>query len=98
MFEFIVVNCLYEVMVVELIKNSNIIIYGFFVWLFIAPRRNNSKYGEFFLAYMTALLCSLVGSTELMMVKPVAFFFTIGGVFAFFYVVVRKTIRIAIRK
>lgn len=98
MFEFIIVNCLYEVMILELMKNSNIIIYGFFVWLFIAPKRNSSRYGEFFLAYMTALLFSLIGSSEIMMVKPVAFFFTIGGVLAFFYVVVRKTIRIAIRK
>ncbi|GMB00195.1 hypothetical protein [Pelosinus sp. IPA-1] len=82
----------------EIMKNSNIIIYGFFVWLFIAPRRNSSRYGEFFLAYMAALLFCLVGSSEMIMVKPVAFFFTIGGVFAFFYVVVRKTIYIAIKK
>ncbi|MDF2636250.1 MAG: hypothetical protein K0R78_3124 [Pelosinus sp.] len=78
-------------------KNSNIIIYGFLVWLLIAPRNNSSRYGEFFLAYMAALLFSLVGSTELIMVKPVAFFFTMGGVFAFFYVVMRKTIHIAIK-
>lgn len=82
----------------EIMKNSNIIIYGFFVWLFIAPKRNSSRYGEFFLAYMAALLFCLVGSSEMIMVKPVAFFFTIGGVFAFFYVVVRKTIYIAIKK
>ncbi|AIF51033.1 hypothetical protein [Pelosinus sp. UFO1] len=82
----------------EIMKNSNIIIYGFLVWLFIAPRRNSSRYGEFFLAYMAALLFCLVGSSEMIMVKPVAFFFTIGGVFAFFYVVVRKTIYIAIKK
>lgn len=81
-----------------LIQNSNTILLGFLVWLFIAPRRNSSRYGELFLAYMVTLLVSLVGSSELIMVKPVAFFFTIGGVVAFFYVVVRKTIRIAIRK
>lgn len=82
----------------EIMKNSNIIIYGFLVWLLIAPRNSSSRYGEFFLAYMAALLFSLVGSTELLMVKPVAFFFTMGGVFAFFYVVMRKTIHIAIKK
>ena len=86
-----------EVIVVDLMQNSNIIVLGFLVWLFIAPRRNSS-YGELFLAYMTTLLCSLVGSSEIMMVKPVAFFFTIGGVLAFIYVVVRKTVRIAISK
>jgi hypothetical protein len=47
---------------------------------------------------MTALLFSLIGSSEIMMVKPIAFFFTLGGVLAFCYVVARKTIRITIRK
>jgi len=79
----------------ELMQNSNFIVLGFLVWLFIAPRRNSSRYGELFLAYMTTLLCSLVGSTEIMMVKPVAFFFTIGGVIAFFYVI-RKHIAFSI--
>jgi len=86
------------VITMGLLQNSNFIILGFLVWLFIAPRRNSSRYGELFLAYMTTLLCSLVGSTEIIMVKPVAFFFTIGGVLAFFYVVVRKTVTVAIRK
>lgn len=87
-----------EVITMELMQNINFVVLGFLVWLFIAPRRNSSRYGELFLAYMTTLLCSLVGSTEIIMVKPVAFFFTIGGVLAFFYVVVRKTVTIAIRK
>lgn len=87
-----------EVINVELMQNSNIVALGFLVWLFIAPRRNSSRYGELFLAYMTSLLFSLVGSSELLMVKPVAFFFTIGGVLAFFYVIVRKTVRIGLRK
>ena len=82
----------------DLMQNSNFVVLGFLVWLFIAPRRNSSRYGELFLAYMTTLLCSLVGSTEIIMVKPVAFFFTIGGVLAFFCVVVRKTLTVAIRK
>ncbi len=82
----------------ELMQNSNIVALGFLVWLFIAPRRNSSRYGELFLAYMTSLLFSLVGSSELLMVKPIAFFFTIGGVLAFFYVIVRKTVRIGFRK
>lgn len=82
----------------EFMKNSNVILMGFLVWLLIAPRGSSPRYGELFLAYMTALLFSLIGSSELMMTKPVAFFFTIGGVLAFCYVVVRKTIRITIRK
>jgi len=80
------------------IQNSNIIVLGFIVWLFIAPKRNSSRYGELFLAYMTTLLFSLVGSSELIMVKPVAFFFTIGGVIAFFYTLLSKTVTIVIKK
>ncbi|HWR41925.1 hypothetical protein [Sporomusa sp.] len=82
----------------EFMKNSNIILMGFLVWLIIAPRATSPRYGELFLAYMAALLFSLIGSSEIMMVKPIAFFFTLGGVLAFCYVVARKTIRITIRK
>ena len=87
-----------EVISMGFIQNSNIIVLGFIVWLFIAPKRNSSRYGELFLAYMTTLLFSLVGSSELIMVKPVAFFFTIGGVIAFFYTLLSKTVTIVIKK
>lgn len=79
-------------------QHSNIILVGFLFWLVIAPRFGNPRYGELFLAYMTALLFSLIGSSEIMMIKPVAFFFTIGGVLAFFYILARMTIRVTIRK
>ena len=82
----------------ELMQNYNIVLLGFLVWLIIAPRRNSTRYAELFLAYMTTLLFSVVGSSELIMVKPVAFFFTVGGVIAFFYVLLRKTVTIVIRK
>lgn len=75
-----------------------IISIGFMVWAILAPRFNNPKYAELFLAYMTALLCSLIASSELLTTKPAAFFFTIGGVLAFCWEVVRKTIRITVRK
>jgi hypothetical protein len=77
---------------------GNIIIAGFLVWLLMAPRVNSPRYGELFMAYMTALLFSLIGTSEIIMIKPVAFFFTVGGVLAFCYVVARKTIRVTIRK
>lgn len=77
---------------------SNIIMVGFLVWLLMAPRVNSPRYGELFMAYMTALLFSLIATSEIIMVKPVAFFFTVGGVLAFCYVVARKTIRVTIKK
>jgi hypothetical protein len=71
---------------------------GFLVWLVIAPRASASRYGEWFLAYMAALMFSLIGSSEIMMVKPVAFFFTIGGVLAFCYVLARSVVVIRVKK
>lgn len=82
----------------DIFNNSNIILVGFFVWLLMAPRAGSKQYGEMFLAYMSALLFCLIGSSEIMMTKPTAFFFTVGGAIAFCYVVVQATIRISIRK
>lgn len=75
-----------------------VVVCGFIVWLVIAPRSGMQGYGEWFLAYMGALLLCLIGSSEIMLVKPVAFFFTVGGVFAFCYVVARSMLIIRIRK
>ncbi len=77
---------------------SYVILGGFVVWLGMAPRSGKPNYSERFLAYMVTLLFSLIASSEIMMVKPIAFFFTIGGVLAFCYVVARSTIAIRIKK
>lgn len=82
----------------DFMKNSNIVLIGFIVWLIMAPRITNPRYGELFLAYTAALLLSLLASSDLIFIKPVAFFFTVGGVFAFSYVVARTTIRISSKK
>ena len=68
----------------------NVIAGGFLVWLAMAPRVGKPQYQEKFLAYMVALLFSLVATCDIMLVKPVAFFFTVGGTFAFLYVVVDR--------
>lgn len=82
----------------EFAKYINIVLIGFFVWLVIAPRVRSPRYGELLLAYTTALMLSLIGTSEIMMIKPDAFFFTVGGVFAFCYVVARRTLRISVKK
>jgi hypothetical protein len=82
----------------EFSQNLSVIMWGFLVWLLIAPRFGMPRFGDWFLAYMVALLFSLIASAEIMMVKPVAFFFTVGGVFAFCYVVARSMLLIKIRK
>ena len=82
----------------ELSQNIYVIFCGFLVWLIIAPRAGAVGYADWFLAYMAALLVSLIGAAEIIMVKPVAFFFTVGGVLAFCYVVARSRIVIRLKK
>ena len=74
----------------------SIVLIGFVVWLIIAPRIGKPNYGEMFLAYMVTLLICLVGTSEIIAVKPAAFYFTVGGVFAFFYTLARLSVRIKI--
>lgn len=74
------------------------VITGFLVWLMMAPRAGRPGYGDWFLAYMTVLMFSLIGTAEIMMVKPVAFFFTVGGVLAFCYVLARSLAVVRVRK
>lgn len=78
----------------ELVSNGNVIFMGFVVWLMMAPRRKGKQNGSSFLAYMVALLFSVLASADLLLIKPVAFFFTVGGALAFFVVIARNTIRI----
>lgn len=82
----------------ELGKYVHVIFGGFLVWLSMAPGVNNPQYGDKLLAYMVTLLFSLIASSELMMTKPIAFFFTIGGVLAFCYVLARSVVIIRVKK
>ena len=79
-------------------KYTNVVLLGFLVWLLIAPRVGNPRYRELFLAYMAALMLCLFGTSEIMLVKPVAFFFTVGGVFAFVYIVARSAVRVSLKR
>lgn len=82
----------------ELSQNIYVVLSGFLVWLIIAPRASMAGWSDWFLAYMAALLLSLIGASEIILIKPVAFFFTIGGVLAFCYVLARSMVVIRIRK
>ena len=82
----------------ELSQNISVVLCGFLVWLLIAPRASMAGWGDWFLAYMAALLLSLIGASEIILVKPVAFFFTLGGVVAFCYVLARSMVAIRIKK
>ncbi len=82
----------------EFTKYTNVVVMGFLVWLIIAPRVHNPRYRELFLAYMSALMLCLIGTSEIILVKPVAFFFSVGGGLAFIYIVIRSAVRVSIRK
>lgn len=82
----------------DLVKHSNIVLLGFCVWLAIAPRTRSPQFSELFLAYMVALLFSLIATSEMILTKPIAFFFSVGGALAFCFVVARSAVRITIRK
>jgi glycerol-3-phosphate acyltransferase PlsY len=82
----------------EFVNNGNIIFIGFVVWLIMAPQMTSFQNCQAFLAYMVALLFSLLVTSDLLFIKPVAFFFTVGGVLAFLLVVARTTIRITNQK
>lgn len=79
-------------------QHINVVIWGFIVWIILAPKVANPRFRELFLAYMVALMLCLVGTSEIILVKPVPFFFTVGGALAFTYILLRGALRIAIRK
>ena len=81
----------------EISQNIYALFAGFFVWFFIAPQAKRKNYGNLFASYTMTLILSLVGTGDLIMVKPIAFFFTVGGVFAFFYVLFTRTIQVIIK-
>lgn len=55
---------------------------GFLIWYLMAPKKKRE--GQPFLAYTIAFLISLLISSDLIYSKPSAFFFNVGGSFAFF--------------
>ncbi len=76
----------------------SVVLLGFIVWLGIAPNLKSPNYGQTFFAYVVALLLCLVGTSEIILIKPIAFFFTIGGVVAFIFLLARMTVKITIKK
>lgn len=76
----------------------SVVLLGFIVWLGMAPKLKSPHYGESFFAYVVALLLCLIGTSEIILIKPIPFFFSIGGVFAFILILARLTVRIRIKK
>ena len=58
---------------------------GFVVWWTLAPRLQSQEAAERLMAYLTAMMLMLVATADLLMVKPLPFYFMVGGGLAFFY-------------
>ena len=82
----------------EFATYSHAVFWGFLVWLLMAPRSGNARYGERFLAYMTALALCLIGTSEIIHIKPVPFFFTVGGALAFAYIIALNIARLPAKR
>ncbi len=77
--------------------NRTAVLAGFIIWWTLAPRMNRAGAFDRLLAYLTAMMVLLIATAELIAVKPVPFYFMVGGGLAFFYQFSRLFFRIAKR-
>ena len=78
--------------------NRTAVLAGFIVWWSLAPRLHSQEAVERLMAYLTAMMLLLVATAELITVKPLPFYFMVGGGLAFFYQFGRLLFRIASRR
>ena len=74
----------------DFVHNLPVVAAGFLIWLALAVFTDVISHSDRFLAYMVTLLFCLTGSSEILLIKPAAFFFTVGGTFAFVIVLFRS--------
>ena len=79
-------------------ENRTAVLAGFIIWWTLAPRLRSPEAVERFLAYLTAMMLLLVATADLIMVKPLPFYFMVGGGLAFFYQFSRLLFRIVKRQ
>jgi hypothetical protein len=77
----------------EISQHFGIIVMGFVVWFFMAPSKKNADYGKALPAYMVTMMLCIEASSDLMMSRPNAFFFTVGGSAAVFFVLFMRLLR-----
>lgn len=77
----------------ELFSQTNIVVMGFVFWVLISPNVLKSRDNGMIPAYLIALYLSLTVSADVMNILPTAFFFSVGGGLAFFYMLARFMIR-----
>lgn len=72
--------------------------WGFVVWLMLAPRPQNKEYPMLLTAYMVTLALCLIGTENLWQDMPIAFYFMIGGAFAFMYVFFSRMVVVRVKR
>lgn len=77
----------------EIGQNLGTIGIGFLIWWILAPRSNGKEHGQPWLAYLVTMLVCLEVSSEMMMSRPNAFFFTVGGSIALFFVLLMRLLK-----
>ena len=80
------------------VTELQVMAWGFLVWMLLAPRPQSEQYPTTLYAYMVTLAFCLIGTENLWKTMPVAFYFMIGGAFAFMYVFFTRIMVVRVKR
>lgn len=80
------------------VTELQVMAWGFLVWLMLAPRPQTEQYPTMLASYMVTLALCLIGTENLWETMPIAFYFMIGGAFAFMYVFFTRMVSVRVRR
>ena len=80
------------------VTELQVMAWGFLVWMLLAPRPQNEQYPTMLAAYVVTLALCLIGTENLWRVMPIAFYFMIGGAFAFMYVFFTRIMIVRVKR
>ncbi|MBQ8682607.1 MAG: hypothetical protein IJ510_02650 [Selenomonadales bacterium] len=80
------------------VTELQVMAWGFLVWLMLAPRPQNEQYPMMLASYVVTLALCLIGTENLWRVMPIAFYFMIGGAFAFMYVFFSRMVVVRVKR
>lgn len=77
----------------EIGQNLGTIGIGFLIWWILAPGKSGKEHSQLWLAYLVTMLVCLEVSSTMMLSRPNAFFFTVGGSMALFFVLIMRLLK-----
>ena len=80
------------------VTELQVMAWGFLVWMLLAPHPQNEQYPTVLSAYVVTLALCLIGTENLWRTMPVAFYFMIGGAFAFMYVFFTRIMVVRVKR